>query len=75
LHPFLAPLPLSHTPNTLQPMVKSILKNIKIIYIYIYIYIVLHIMFFEELVDNSRTDKNTTHSYLPLYEKLLKNKK
>jgi hypothetical protein len=28
-----------------------------------------------ELVDNSRTDKNTTHSYLELYEKLLFNKK
>ena len=28
-----------------------------------------------ELVDNDRTDKNTIHSYLPLYEELLKNKK
>ena len=28
-----------------------------------------------ELVDNERTDKNTIHSYLPLYEELLKNKK
>jgi cephalosporin hydroxylase len=28
-------------------------------------------MSLEELVDNSRTDKNTTHSYLPLYQKLL----
>lgn len=28
-----------------------------------------------ELVDNNRTDKNTTHSYLPLYEKLLSSKK
>ena len=28
-----------------------------------------------ELVDNSRTDKNTTHSYLDLYEKLLFSKK
>ena len=28
-----------------------------------------------ELVDNTRTDKNTTHSYLELYEKLLFNKK
>jgi hypothetical protein len=27
------------------------------------------------LVDNSRTDKNTTHSYLPLYETLLYKKK
>ena len=25
----------------------------------------------EELVDNTRTDKNTVHSYLPLYQKLL----
>ncbi len=32
-------------------------------------------MSLEEIVDNSRTDKNTIHSYLPLYEKLLKNKK
>jgi cephalosporin hydroxylase len=29
----------------------------------------------EELVDNSRTDKNTTHSYLPLYQNLLISKK
>jgi hypothetical protein len=28
-----------------------------------------------ELVDNTRTDKNTTHSYLELYEKLLFSKK
>jgi hypothetical protein len=28
-----------------------------------------------ELVDNSRTDKNTTHSYLELYQKLLVSKK
>ena len=28
-----------------------------------------------ELVDNSRTDKNTTHSYLDLYQELLYNKK
>ena len=27
------------------------------------------------MIDNSRTDKNTTHSYLPLYQKLLKNKR
>ncbi len=32
-------------------------------------------MSLEEIVDNSRTDKNTIHSYLPLNEKLLKNKK
>jgi len=32
-------------------------------------------MSLEELVDNSRTDKNTTHSYLPLYQKLLVSKK
>ena len=29
----------------------------------------------EEIVDNSRTDINTVHSYLPLYQKLLINKK
>ena len=29
----------------------------------------------EKLVNNSKTDKNTTHSYLPLYQKLLENKK
>ena len=29
----------------------------------------------EELVDNLRSDKNTVHSYLPLYQKLLINKK
>ena len=28
-----------------------------------------------ELVDNTRTDKNTTHSYLPLYEELLASRK
>ena len=32
-------------------------------------------MSLEEIVDNSRTDKNTTHSYLPLYQKLLINKR
>lgn len=32
-------------------------------------------MSLEELVNNSRTDKNTTHSYLPLYQKLLISKK
>ena len=32
-------------------------------------------MSLEEIVDNSRTDKNTTHSYLPLYQQLLINKK
>jgi cephalosporin hydroxylase len=32
-------------------------------------------MILEEIVDNSRTDKNTSHSYLPLYQKLLINKK
>lgn len=28
-----------------------------------------------DLVDNSKTDKNTIHSYLPLYEQLLNKKK
>jgi len=32
-------------------------------------------MSLEDLVDNSRTDKNTVHSYLPLYQKLLISKK
>ena len=27
-----------------------------------------------ELADNTKTDKNTTHSYLPLYQELLANK-
>ena len=35
----------------------------------------LNHMSLEEIVDNSRTDKNTLHSYLPLYNKLLLNKK
>jgi predicted O-methyltransferase YrrM len=29
----------------------------------------------EDIVDNSNTDKNTIHSYLPLYEKLFRSKK
>ena len=32
-------------------------------------------MSLEQIVDNSRTDKNTTHSYLPLYQNLLIKKK
>jgi cephalosporin hydroxylase len=32
-------------------------------------------MSLEEIVDNTRTDKNTAHSYLPLYDKLLARKK
>jgi hypothetical protein len=32
-------------------------------------------MSLEEIVDNSITDKNTTHSYLPLYQNLLISKK
>ena len=32
-------------------------------------------MSLEEIADNSRTDKNTTHSYLPLYQQLLMGKK
>lgn len=32
-------------------------------------------MSLEELVDNSKTDKNTKHSYLPLYQQLLISKK
>ena len=38
-------------------------------------YIILYYMSLEEIVDNSRTDKNTIHSYLPLYQKLLISKK
>ena len=29
----------------------------------------------ERIIDNSRTDKNTIHSYIPLYQKLLISKK
>ena len=32
-------------------------------------------MSLEELAYNDRTDKNTTHSYLPLYQKLFSSKK
>jgi hypothetical protein len=32
-------------------------------------------MSLEDIVNNSRTDKNTTHSYLPLYQQLLLRKK
>jgi len=32
-------------------------------------------MSLEDLIDNSRTDKNTTHSYLALYQDLLNDKK
>ena len=32
-------------------------------------------MSLQEIVDNSRTDKNTAHSYLPLYQNLLIRKK
>jgi hypothetical protein len=32
-------------------------------------------MSLQEIVNNSKTDKNTTHSYLELYENLLQNKK
>lgn len=32
-------------------------------------------MSLEEIVDNSRTDKNTVHSYLRLYQHLLISKK
>jgi hypothetical protein len=32
-------------------------------------------MSLEELVNNNRTDKNTTHSYLDLYNSLLESKK
>lgn len=35
----------------------------------------IYIMSLAELIDNSCTDKNTTHSYLYLYEKLLQSKK
>jgi hypothetical protein len=32
-------------------------------------------MSLDQFIDNKKTDKNTTHSYLPLYEKLLNSKK
>ena len=32
-------------------------------------------MSLEVIVDNSKTDKNTLHSYLPLYQNLLTSKK
>ncbi len=32
-------------------------------------------MSLEEFVNNNRTDKNTVHSYLPLYQQLLVTKK
>ena len=32
-------------------------------------------MSLEQIVDNTRADKNTIHSYLPLYEQLLNSKK
>ena len=32
-------------------------------------------MSLDQIADNSRTDKNTLHSYLPLYQKLLNKKK
>jgi hypothetical protein len=32
-------------------------------------------MSLEQIADNERTDKNTVHSYLPLYQELLKGKK
>ena len=32
-------------------------------------------MSLQSLVNNSKTDKNTTHSYLELYERLLQKKK
>ena len=41
-------------------------------YLYMYIYID---MFLKDIVDNYRSDKNTVHSYLPLYETLMINKK
>ena len=32
-------------------------------------------MSLQELVDSSRSDKDTVHSYLPLYQQLLEKKK
>ena len=51
---------------------KTPILIIKLLYYYIYIYIYMSL---EEIVDNMKTDKNTTHSYLPLYQKLLISKK
>jgi hypothetical protein len=39
------------------------------------IYILYYVMSSEQIVDNRRTDKSTTHSFLPLYEQLLNSKK
>jgi len=44
-------------------------------YIYINSLYLCNIMSLENIVDKSRTDKNTVHSYLPLYQKLLVKKK
>lgn len=41
----------------------------------IQLYIIYYTMSLVEIVDNSRTDKNTVHSYLPLYQQLLIKKK
>ena len=46
------------------------------VYYVIFLYNILYYtMSLAEIVDNSRTDKNTTHSYLPLYQQLLISKK
>jgi len=46
----------------------KIFYNIKDLYIYTYMSLI-------SLIDNSKTDKNTVHSYLELYEHLLNKKK
>jgi hypothetical protein len=48
-------------------------KIVRLLYIKYNIYI--YIMSLSQIVDNNRTDKNTVHSYLELYQKLLINKK
>ena len=50
----------------------------KYITVYSYIFNIYNIyiyMSLSEIVDSTLTDKNTTHSYLELYEKLLNSKK
>jgi len=45
------------------------------IYIFIFSSINYITMSLQKMVDNSRSDKNTVHSYLPLYQELLASKK
>lgn len=44
-------------------------------YIWMSLYIFISNMSLDQIADNTRTDKNTVHSYLPLYQELLISKK